>query len=248
MAGSGPDGVLADRRQGWEDELSFWDHWLETRGYNWPEDYDRKTDPDAPILIPRRFLPAPAHGAARFLPGARPRISILDVGSGPLSIVGTRLRGVDVELVPVDPLADRYTELLARHGVKAPVPTRRCAAESLADELGEGRFDVVHCQNALDHSADPLAGLVQMTKVVKPGCWIVLKHTLDEGETESYVGLHDWNFNLEDGRFVIWRPGERIYPDEHLDLAERIETEIVDEDGYRWVRVGILRRESAEQR
>jgi SAM-dependent methyltransferase len=240
--GGDADGVLAERRDGWEDEVAFWDHWLETRGFNWPEDYARKTNPRARVLIPRRFLPPEARRVTRFLPGRRPRLSILDVGSGPLSIVGTRLPGVDVELVPTDPLADRYRELLARHGVAAPVETRACAAESLADELGEERFDVVYCQNALDHSADPLAGLEQMTRAVKPGRWVVLKHTLDEGETEDYVGLHDWNFNLDRGRFVIWRPGERIHPDERLPLAARVEGEIVEEDGYRWVRVGILRR------
>ena len=242
MAGGGAEAVLAERRRGWEDEVAFWDHWLETRGFNWPEDYARKTDPRARVLIPRRFLPPTARHASRFLPGRRPRISILDVGSGPLSIVGTRLPGVEVELLPVDPLAERYRELLARHGVTAPVESRPCAAESLADELGEARFDVVYCQNALDHTADPLAGLDQMTRVVRPGCWVVLKHTLDEGETESYVGLHDWNFNLDGDRFVIWRPGERIHPDEHLPLAARFDTEIVEEEGYRWVRVGIQRR------
>ena len=242
MPASGAETVLADRRQGWEDEIAFWSHWLDTRGSHWPADYERKTDPRARVLVPRRFLPPETRRPARFLPGRRPRISILDVGSGPLSIVGTRLRGVDVDLVPVDPLADRYNQLLARHGVRPPVPARACAAESLAAELGEARFDLVYCQNALDHTADPLGGLVQMTRVVKPDRWIVLKHTLDEGETESYVGLHDWNFNLDGERFVIWRPGERLYPDEHLDFAERIDTEIVDEDGYRWVRVGILRR------
>jgi hypothetical protein len=41
---------------------------------------------------------------------------------------------------------------------------------------------------------------------------------------------------------VIWRPGKLIHPDEHLPLAARFDAEIVEEDDYRWVRVGIQRR------
>jgi SAM-dependent methyltransferase len=237
---------VRDRREaGWETELAFWEHWLETEGFNWPEDFRRKTDPTARVRIPRQFLPGRARKLSRFLPGRRPRISILDVGSGPLSLVGTRLPGVEVELLPVDPLADEYNELLARHGIEPPARSRRCAAEEVADALGEARFDLVYCQNALDHSEDPLEGMRQMTRAAKPGAWVVLKHTLDEGEREGYCGLHDWNFNIEGRRFVIWNRETRIYPDEHLTLAERIDPELVDEEGYRWVRVGFRRRTDA---
>ena len=235
--------VRARRRGGWEDELAFWDHWLRTRGFNWPEDYRRKTDPNARILISRRFLPAEAKRLRRFLPGRRPRISILDVGSGPLSLVGARLPGVEVELVPVDPLAAEYNELLDLHGVTPPVRTRPCPAERVADVLGEARFDLVYCQNALDHTEDPLGGLEQMLRAVKPGRWVLLKHVIDEGEREDYGSLHDWNFRIEEGRFVIWNRETRIYPDERLPLATGVEADLVDEEGYTWVRVGIRRRD-----
>lgn len=230
------------RRAGWSDEIAFWDHWLTTRGFNWPEDYRRKTDPNARIVIPPRFLPPEATSLRRFLPRRRPRISILDVGSGPLSLVGTRLPGVDVELVPVDPLADEYNELLDRHGVSPPVRTRPCPAETVADVLGEARFDLVYCQNALDHTENALGGLEQMVRAVKPSRWVLLKHVIDEGEHEDYGGLHDWNFRIEEGRFVIWNRETTINPDERLPLAAVVEPELVDEAGYTWVRVGIRRR------
>jgi hypothetical protein len=86
-----------------------------------------------------------------------------------------------------------------------------------------------------------------MTRAVKPGRWVVLKHTLDEGETESYAGLHDWNFNLDGDRFVMWRPGKRIHADEHLPLAGRFAADVVEEDGYRWVRVGIQRATASSE-
>ena len=177
--------VRARRGAGWSDEIAFCDHWLRTRGFNWPEDYRRKTDPRARIQIPHRFLPPEATRLRRFLARRRLRISILDVGSGPLSLVGARLPGVEVELVPVDPLAAEYNELLDLHGVSPPVRTRPCPAERVADVLGEARFDLVYCQNALDHTEDPLGGLEQMLRAVKPGRWVLLKHVIDEGETRG---------------------------------------------------------------
>ena len=65
-------------------EVSFWDNWILTGGARWPEDFKRKTDPDAPLEpVIADFLPQ------LDLPVGRP-IRILDIGAGPLSCVGTR--------------------------------------------------------------------------------------------------------------------------------------------------------------
>jgi hypothetical protein len=80
-----------------------------------------------------------------------------------------------------------------------------------------------------------------MVRAVKPGRWVLLKHVIDEGEREDYGGLHDWNFRIDEGRFVIWNRETTIYPDERLPLAAVVEPELVDEEGYTWVRVGIRR-------
>ncbi len=136
--------------------------------------------------------------------------------------MGTRLAGVDVELTAVDPLAEEYGVLLRKHGVEPPVRSRPCPAESVADVLGDSRFDLAYSQNALDHTEDPLAGLQQMLRTVKPGCWVVLKHTVDEAETEAYGSLHDWNFRLENGRFLIWNRETRIFADEHLTGVSKL--------------------------
>ena len=213
------------RRAGWSDEIAFWDHWLRRAALNWPEDYRRKTEarPCPGFCRATAFLPAAVD------PGCRQRPVSRRHPSGSI-------------LVPVDPLADEYNALLDRHGVSPPVRTRPCPAESVADVLGEARFDLVYCQNALDHTEEPLAGLEQMVRAVKPGRWVLLKHVIDEGEHEGYGGLHDWNFRIEDGRFVIWNRETRIYPDERLPLAASVEADLVDEEGYTWVRVGIRRR------
>ena len=169
--------------------------------------------------------PAPLPAARSDPPAAIPRAPAtadLDPGCRQRSVVARRHppAGRRGRARPVDPLAGEYNALLDRHGVP-PVRTRPCAAESVADVLGEARFDLVYCQNALDHTEEPLAGLEQMVRAVKPGRWVLLKHVIDEGEHEGYVGLHDWNFRIEDGRFVIWNRETRIYPDERLPWPRR---------------------------
>ena len=64
------------------DELEFWRRYVETRGLEFPEEFEAGLDPHAPIRD--EFLLA----AVEQVGGSS--IRILDVGSGPLSSVGQR--------------------------------------------------------------------------------------------------------------------------------------------------------------
>jgi SAM-dependent methyltransferase len=179
-------------------ELQFWDAWLASRGLQWPEDYARRMDPAAPLdARAAQLAPGLARGG---------RLRVLDVGAGPVTILGYRLPGVAVEVTATDPLAPQYAALLARHGAAPPVPTRFAPAEDLRLFVPEGGFDLVHCRNALDHSFDPLRGIEQMLAAARTGGAVLLSHFEDEAEREGYSGLHQWNFAARDGgaRFVIW--------------------------------------------
>lgn len=178
-------------------EVRFWDAWLASRGLQWPEDYARRLDPEAP-LEPR----AAALGAGLAREG---RLRVLDVGAGPVTILGYRLPGVAVSLTATDPLAPHYDAVLDRHGAAPPVRTRFAPAEDLRLFLPANGFDLVHCRNALDHSFDPLRGIGQMLACARVGGAVLLSHFEDEAEREGYAGLHQWNFTVRDGgRFVIW--------------------------------------------
>ncbi|MGB7157944.1 MAG: methyltransferase domain-containing protein [Tepidisphaeraceae bacterium] len=176
------------------DELSFWDDYLRTRGGEWPDEFAQRVNPDAP-LIEMAIV-------NRIRPGRR-RARILDVGAGPLTILGKQLPGVTLDIIAVDPLADSYNELLERHGIIPPAKTRWCEGEKLAAKFKPDSFDFAYARNALDHAHDPLIVIEQMVTLVKPGGWVILRHRPNEAETAAYTGLHQWNFELVDGRFRV---------------------------------------------
>ncbi|MFG0326068.1 MAG: class I SAM-dependent methyltransferase [Phycisphaerales bacterium JB037] len=212
------------------DELGFWSDWFRTKGKQWPQLYKDRLDPDLPLQARFiRCLAVPAGGTAR----------ILDVGAGPLTLIGKKWEGRRVELVPTDALADGYDRLMAEFGVEPPVRTIACEAEKLEEKFGEGSFDLSHAQNSLDHCYDPMLAIRQMIAVTKPGGFVLLNHNLDEAEQQEYGGLHQWNFAIRDGRAVIWnREGSRDIAEE-LGAGVEVESELRGEGN--WVSVTIRR-------
>jgi SAM-dependent methyltransferase len=188
-------------RGGLRDECEFWRRWLEERGGKWPADFAYRMDPDAqlaPHLVERlpRTLADP--------------IEILDVGAGPMTIVGKRVGDRRACVTAIDPLAPAYDRLLDSMGLMPPVRTQHGEGERLVQRFGSNRFDMVISVNAVDHARDPLLVIRQMLCVAKPGANVVLEHTANEGERNAYAGLHQWNFTVNDGRLMLWRTGTRI--------------------------------------
>ena len=42
-----------------------------------------------------------------------------------------------------------------------------------------------------------------MLLVVKPSCYVYLWHFANEGMRGAYQGLHQWNFDIQNGDFII---------------------------------------------
>jgi SAM-dependent methyltransferase len=225
--------AATSREEGLDEELGFWYRWLRDRGDPWSWDYDRRTNPRAPLQTVYREL-------LRARPGARVRI--LDVGSGPLTTLGTRWPGRKVSITAVDPLADRYNELLDEAGITPPVRPIKGDAERLTELLPHGSFDLACATNSLDHAHDPVRAIRQMLQLVKPGRHVLLDHRTDEGELMGYTALHQWNFRAEDGSFVVWRPGLRVDISALLEPHAEINVRAHPDEG--WLRV-VLRRHSA---
>jgi ubiquinone/menaquinone biosynthesis C-methylase UbiE len=180
------------------DELRFWDSWLRDRP--WPDQFEFRTDPRAE-LQPE---------LATLLPRGAPACKLLDVGAGPLSALGKRLDGTALEISATDALAEHFDRLLEKNQVIPPVRTVQCNAERLTSRFSAGSFDLVFCQNALDHAYDPVAAIDEMVRVLKPAGSVFLRHFENEGYREAYSGLHQWNFTVDGGDFVIWNPRARI--------------------------------------
>lgn len=199
--------MIAEAKQVWEsglgNEVDHWANWLsggaEAFAHLPFNDYSWRRDPKADL----RNQPHIADFLTPISPAVSP-LRLLDVGAGPLTVVGKNLPGRQVQITAVDPLAPEYDKLLAHNQVVPLVRTTFAEVERLTDQFVENSFDFVYCQNALDHVYDPIKGIDEMLRVVKPGHTVVLFHRINEGENEKYWGLHQWNFCREGGQFIIW--------------------------------------------
>jgi SAM-dependent methyltransferase len=182
-----------------DDEMAFWREWMSTQGSKWPDDFRFRLDPESVIQT----------SISEHLTGVASRVRLLDVGAGPLTVVGKRWPGHDLELTAVDALADKYDALLEEFKITPPVRTRRCDTELLSEAFAPESFDVAYALNTLDHSYQPLDAIRQMVAVVKPGGIVLLQHHPNEAENEDYTGLHQWNFDWVNNDCLLWRPGTK---------------------------------------
>jgi SAM-dependent methyltransferase len=201
--------ALAKQIRAWHDglpsEVDFWSRWFESGGLEWPDEFEERMQPgrEAPPEIFENLD----------LPDV-PRV--LDVGAGPMTVLGTVHDGRPIELVATDPLAPIYRQIADRFGVQRPVETVQAFAEDLSCFYDAESFDIVYCRNALDHSFDPVRGVWEMYRVAKRKGRIVLEHAVNEAEHNAYDGFHQWNFDERDGRFIIWNP------DHWIDMTEAL--------------------------
>lgn len=196
-------GPSRGRDKSLEAEAVFWEGWFDL-----PEaDLARRLDPaiDDPTVLE----------CLSRLPGAE--ATVLDVGAGPLSTLGTVAPGKEVKLTAIDPLADRYDQTLTKVGVTPPTRTLRCSGEELLERFAPGSFDISFSENALDHALDPLRIIRNMVSVVRPGGFVILNHAPNEGEHAGYGNVHQWNFRDDNGRCILWRPGAEHDLSESLD-------------------------------
>ena len=207
-------------RIGIRDEVAFWDGYI---GKNY-------------VLV--NGVPASAEGRERSDP-ARPLqpefveliehipdhdLRILDVGSGPFSRMGRAMAGRRIELTAVDPLAEEYATICRKHGVSPPETVQLCQRERVAERFPRDHFHLVHANNCLDHSYDPVRAIDSMLEVLRPGCHMYLRHQVNVADSAGWVGLHQWNFRMEDGRFMITDRNSAVDMVEHLKGRATVRT------------------------
>lgn len=153
-------------------------------------------------LAPRKEL-SPFH--RQFVDALPERqVRVLEVGSGPITVLGTRHPFKEITVVATDVLAPQYARMLARRGIVAPVTTVWADAERLAETFPASSFDYVTANNCIDHCENPVRAIEHMLTVVKPGHSVSLRHRENEGLHQRYLGLHQWNFALCGGLPVLF--------------------------------------------
>ena len=196
-----------------EEEVNSWLPWIEKRGDKSPEQFRDAINPSLPLQQDLRNHIHSRRGSG---------IKILDVGAGPLTLVGKSCPDYSITITPVDPLAETYNKYLEANDIAAPIPTIKAIAENLTATFDENSFDLVYSRNAIDHCYDPAQAIREMVSVLKPGCYVILRHLRNEGFNEQYMGLHQWDFRIEDDKFLISRPHQT-----EVDINEQL-SEIAD--------------------
>ena len=205
------------RVRGRRSELAFWQAWMvgAPGAEEWGDDRRARLDPKTEIvnsLVREEVERVP-----------RRNVSILDVGAGPITNLGYVYPGKELTIVPVDPLADHYARLLEQAGLEPPIKTRPIAGEALLAHFAPLTFDIAHAVNSLDHSSEPLLIVANMLEIVRLGGVVLLRHHHNEGENERYEGLHQWNFDCQEGRLIFWNNSQRLDVTEALSGRGRTE-------------------------
>jgi SAM-dependent methyltransferase len=169
-------------------ELNYWKDQIRRQDSKaWHAEYASRLDPDAPLQ----------DVIARHLDRTVEVNRILDVGSGPLTSINRKCDSCKVSITAVDPLADFFNELLARHGITPPVPAVEGWGERLTERFGENQFEIAYSRNAVDHSYDPIKCIDEMIKVTKRNGYVIVEMNERAGSIEEWRGLHQWDFFVE---------------------------------------------------
>jgi SAM-dependent methyltransferase len=172
----------------------------------------------------------PAWATRQLLNGsqARPRpLKILDIGSGPISVLRWGAIQGEISITGVDPLLNMYALVLARHGLDT-LPKIRCDreivgfGEDLDELLPDDKFDMVYSQNALDHTQQPMRVIEQISRHLAPHGIAVIQVATREGTRRKWDQLHKTDIFLKDSvlMFAHQHTSERplLSPESGLSL------------------------------
>lgn len=220
--------------EGVANEIRFWLRWANEKGGVYGEDF--KVRMSGEKEFENRF-------ASLFPVGQK--IRVLDVGAGPISILGQKCERNPVTITATDPLADAYDWIFEATNLQRPIRTIFAPAEDLDSHFPANSFDLVHCRNALDHSFDPVRGIESMLNVCKPAGLVVLAHHTNEAENANYDGLHQYNFDGENGDFIVWNSKYRCNVSARLERSGTVHFEPSADN--KWHTVTIRKNQDIEE-
>lgn len=197
-------------------EVAFW-----RNVYRWPHTY-------------KGMMAWSHHGGAIALEGfdagawlrniQAPRV--LDVGCGMSYATGNHLLK-DGQLIPleihyIDPLAPFFNEIRSRY--RPGLPEIEFGMVEYLSSFYHESAHLIIIQNALDHAANPVKGIVEALGALRQGGVLYLNHHPNEAEKEHYKGFHQFNIIIEEGRLVVWNKQERHDISRLLDGFATVET------------------------
>jgi SAM-dependent methyltransferase len=178
-------------------DQTYWSQWIESRGLEWPEDFQRRLQiVEIDEKVKRLVNPEVRAG--------RHAVHILDAGAGPMTSLGSTWMGKLLDLRACDPLAPEFAKMLRRHKIVPPVRTVFAELEHLSLVFATNFFDLVVMREAIDHSYDPVRAIKEAIKVTRVNGTVWLGHKAHGGLVDQYIGTHTWNVDLWEGHPIIW--------------------------------------------
>jgi SAM-dependent methyltransferase len=110
------------------------------------------------------------NSAGYLLPHLRPGLSLLDVGCGPGTITVDLARiVVPGQVIGLDASDEVVAQARALGAESEATNVRFEAGDVFALKYDDASFDVVHAHQVLQHLVDPVAALVELRRVLRPG-------------------------------------------------------------------------------
>ncbi len=156
---------------------------------------------------------------------------VLDVGCGMSYAPGSLIKGshgpVKLDIHYVDPLAFSFNKIQKRYNRGLP-EIEFGMSEFLSTFYPYKNIDLVIIQNALDHSANPIKGIIEAIETLKIGGILYLNHHINEAEREHYKGFHLYNLINEDSNLIIWNEDNKWNVNEIIKNFESTEVHICE--------------------
>jgi hypothetical protein len=131
-------------------------------------------------------------------------LKIVEVGCGPVSqFWSSKLDGLELQILTVDPLARVYTQLHKQYKTGYNLTCIEGYGETLNRMFKSEEFHLVYSQNAIDHSQDPKVFVRNLEKITKKGGLMILHGFLNEGTNAGWLGLHQWNLNVDGDSLIL---------------------------------------------
>lgn len=157
--------------------------------------------------------------ANKFLISCKDKI-VLDIGCGMSYATGYYIEknGLKehIDIHYIDPLAQTFNAILKKYEKRIRkrlngnmLPSIEFGAmEYISAFYPNHNIDLAIIQNALDHSAMPVKGIIETIDTLRIGGILYLNHHPNEAETEHYKGFHQYNINEKNGNLIIWNKTE----------------------------------------
>ncbi len=122
------------------------------------------------------------NSAAHLLPHLRPGLDVLDVGCGP----GTITAELATTVAPGRTTGlDRSADIVGAAAAEFGAVATFAVGDVYALDFPDDAFDVVHAHQVLQHLSDPVAALVEMRRVCRPGGIVAVRDADYSGFTWS---------------------------------------------------------------